>query len=97
MGVLTAPQGPCFLLKPELALKAEKKQWYSKQQKRPRDPVTSFLPCATSLYWPTIYTENDDTEGKRKIGQPTFSFPFSFSFFICKPSESGTKMWMYQS
>ena len=36
----------------------------------------------TSLYWPTTHIENDEIEGKRKIGQPIVPTPSSASLLI---------------
>ena len=56
---LTPPRGHTSL-EPELASNAER---------RPQQPGTSvlaFLTRVASLYQPTTYPENDDTEGKGK-------------------------------
>ena len=49
-----------------------------------KKPYLSFLTSVRSLYQPILYTENDDTQGKRKKAMHDI-FPFSPFLFINKP------------
>lgn len=67
-----------------------KKHW------QPRNPIVSLLIPVTSLYWPTIYDEND-LEAMGKIQQPTVHFPFHSSLVISKSKvERAGRMCVYQ-
>lgn len=63
----------CFLFLLELASKAERRQWCSKKQGRPKYSILSY-----SCHLPVLantYSESDDRE-RKKIGQPTVLFLF---------------------
>lgn len=96
-GALTAPRGHTSPFKPELVSYTERTGNAILTNTDYQQPYHRFLPPVTPL-WETIsYTENDDTEGKRKLGQPISTFPFRFPLPISVPkAESVGRMPMYQ-
>lgn len=76
-GVLIAPRGYKNLLRTQ-----KDGNGSLRNTKQPRNPIPSFLLLSDYLGQLTTITENDDIEGKGKIGPPTgplLSSPFLFN------------------
>lgn len=74
----------CFPFELELASDAERRWYYLKRHEWPRNPIITFLTHVTFLYELNTHAEDDDIEGKEKIGQPRLPFPFSLFLMIRK-------------